>query len=79
MPQTLEARIAAIQARASELKKVEDEYETVREIVSNLWKQYFPAAERKKMLQEKRKLLKAQMQKAIESDIELKALLSSIK
>lgn len=76
---SLEARIADIKAKSAELKAVEDEYMTVKETVSQLWKRYWPASERKKALQEKRKLLKAELAEAIDADSELKTLLNSIK
>ncbi len=79
MSKNLNERVASIQAKAAELKMIEDEYQDKKELVADLWKQYWPAAEAKKSLSEKRKLLKLELSKMIEADAELKALLSSIK
>ena len=78
MPQSLEQRIAAIRAKSAEAKRIEDEYQTVKETVSQLWKQYWPAAESKKDLQEKRKAIKAELKAMIDADTELKTLINSI-
>ena len=76
---SIESRINAIKAKQVELTQVENQYETVKEFVSKLWDQYFPAAEQKKSLNEKRKQLKSELKKMVESDKELAALLNSIK
>jgi DNA repair ATPase RecN len=79
MSKSLEQRIADIKAKTAELKKVEDEYQTVKEKVAEMWKQYFAAAPVKKALQEKRKAMREELAALIEADSELKTLLSSIK
>lgn len=79
MGKTLETRIAEIKAKTAELSKTEAEYQTVKEHVARMWKEYFAAAPIKKSLQEKRKVLKQELTDMIENDVELKTLLSAVK
>ena len=75
----IEEQIKSIQSLTSELKSVEDEYATVKDFVSQLWKKYFPASEKKKALNARRKQLKAALKSKIEAAPELAALLKTIK
>lgn len=79
MPKSLDAQIESLKNLRAEAQRIEDDYQTVKEEVSQLWKRYFPAAERKQRLLEERKRIKAELAAALDSMPELKTLLDSIK
>jgi len=61
-----------------ELSAAEGEYSEAKAIVSELWKEYWPASEAKKAAAARRKAAKAAVDAALENAPELKALIKSI-
>jgi chromosome segregation ATPase len=72
-------QIASVQELITDAKRLEDQYQTVKAEVSEIWKRYFPLSEEKKALNTARKAAKAKLKTALENAPELASLLDSIK
>jgi hypothetical protein len=76
---TIANQIENITTLTNELAQVENDYQSVKEEVSLIWKEYFRLNPIKKDLNARRKLLKAELKSHIDNSPELAALLKSIK
>ena len=77
--QNVQKDLAKLTELNKRLKEAQDGYQEAKAEVSEIWKVYWPASERKKKLNQERKDLKAEIKELVSNSPALAALVESVK